>query len=150
MNNTIILQKGTAKLTNQEFKTFVAGGTIWGESAAPEEVKRWNIDQEQEAKEELTKYRCDYYHGGVVDITEYAIEYCECDKDGEFLSGTDYDLAQPLAEDNAEVVNGYTVLSNYGLNHAIYNGYHTCSVESEDRDFVDDEYNGTLTECIEY
>lgn len=27
-------------------------------------------------------------------VTEYALEYCECDEDGEFIQGADFDLAE--------------------------------------------------------
>lgn len=96
MNNTIRLLKGEAELTKREFEAFTKGDTIWGADREPEELKRWSIEQEQEAKEELKKYCCTYnrYNENLTDIEEYALEYFEADEDGEFISGSDYDLAE--------------------------------------------------------
>lgn len=94
MNNTIILEKGYARLTEEEYKKFSKGDTIWGNDSNPEEIKRWSIDEKEQAMAELAKYKCEYSHGYVWDIEEYAIEYCECDEDGEFVQGSDYDLAE--------------------------------------------------------
>lgn len=44
-----------------------------------------------EAKAELAKYRCEYYDGWAI---EYALEYFEADEDGEFVEGSDYELAE--------------------------------------------------------
>lgn len=101
MNNTIILLKGEAGLTNAtEMKRFGKGHTIWGIDNNPEELKRWNIEQEAEAKEELAKYRCSYHSNGHMTwIKEYALEYCECDEEGEFIQGSDYDLADEESEE---------------------------------------------------
>lgn len=35
-------------------------------------------------------------NSGINEVEEYAIEYCECDEDGEFLSGSDYNLAEEV------------------------------------------------------
>lgn len=94
MNNTIILKKGYARLTESEYKKFEKGDTIWGIDREPEEIKRWNIEDEAEAKAELAKHKCTYDGGNVWDIEEYALEYCECDEDGEFIQGSDFDLAE--------------------------------------------------------
>lgn len=97
MNNAIILQRGEASLTNGEYKKFDKGDTIWGVDSEPVELKRWNVEQEAEAKAELAKYKCTYSNssgGNVWDIEEYALEYCECDEHGEFLQGSDYNLAE--------------------------------------------------------
>ncbi len=94
MFNTIILKKGEAYLTNREYEKFEKGDTIWGTDRETEELKRWNIEDEEEAKKELAKYRCSYERrNDNWDIEEYALEYCECDKDGEFVEGSDFDLA---------------------------------------------------------
>lgn len=46
-------------------------------------------------KQNWQNYKCDYYNAGEsVYITEYALEYCECDEDGEFIQGADFDLAE--------------------------------------------------------
>lgn len=94
MFNTIILKKGYARLTNKEYKGFSKGDTIWGIDRNPEELKRWNIEDKEEAEKELAKYRCTYSGGNLWDIEEYALEYCECDEEGEFVEGSDYDLAK--------------------------------------------------------
>lgn len=97
MYNTIILKKGTAFLTNKtEMKHFSKGDTIWGNDSYPEEIKRWNVEQKNEAEAELAKYRCYYDNDGeTTTIKEYALEYCDCDEEsGEFLEGSDFDLAE--------------------------------------------------------
>lgn len=95
MYNTIILKKGDASLTKREMESFEKGDTIWGIDREPEEIKRWNIEQEEEAKEELKKYKCSYknWQDGT-DVKEYALEYCECDEDDEYVSGSDFYLAE--------------------------------------------------------
>lgn len=94
MFNTIILLKGYQKLTEKEYRKFEKGNTIWGDNSDPEEIKRWNIEEKEDAKKELSKYHCKYQGGYDWDIEEYALEYCECDEDGEFVQGSDYDLAE--------------------------------------------------------
>ena len=101
MNNTIILKTGYAFLTRNEYKKFRKGDTIWGADSEPEELKRWNIEDEAAAKAELAKYRCEYYEqksSGSVSVREYGLEYCECDEDGEFISGLSFDLAEEEAD----------------------------------------------------
>lgn len=95
MFNTIILKKGEASLTKREMEDFQKGDTIWGIDREAEELKRWSIDQEEEAKAKLKKYKCSYsdWSNGT-NITEYALEYCECDEDGVFLSGSDFEFAE--------------------------------------------------------
>lgn len=95
MFNTIILKKGYAKLTESEFAHFEKGDTIWGTDRFPEEIKRWSIEQKEKAREELAKYKCSYVQYGCLwNIEEYALEYCECDEDGGFVEGSDFDLAE--------------------------------------------------------
>lgn len=96
MFNSIILKKGYERLTENEFKNFAEGDTIWGVDQDPVELKRWSIDQKEAAEAELKKYRCTYDggHGQIWTIEEYALEYCECDEDGEFVQGSDYELAE--------------------------------------------------------
>ena len=100
MNNTIILKHCEIRLTREEFKGFKKGNTICGEDEYPvEELKRCSIEDQQEAIEELSKYRCKYTEdGSLYNIEEYALEYCECDEDGEFIQGSDYDLAPEESE----------------------------------------------------
>jgi hypothetical protein len=92
MFNTVILRKGYASLTAKELEGFEKGDTIYGIDRQSEEVERWSIDQEAEAKAELAKHACVYRKDG--DIEEWALEYCECDEDGDFISESDYDLAE--------------------------------------------------------
>lgn len=95
MYNTIILQKGETRLTYKERKKFSKGDSIWGEDENPEELKRWSANQEEEAKAELEKYRCTYKESGqLYFVEEYALEYCKCNEEGEFMYGSDYDLAE--------------------------------------------------------
>ena len=95
MNNTIILEKGTRRLSRSEYNRFKEGDTIWDDNSDAKELKRWRADQEEEAKEELKKYKCKMStNGDVYDIEEYALKYCECDDDGEFICGSDFDLAE--------------------------------------------------------
>lgn len=93
MINTIILKKGYARLTHSEYEKFEKGDTIFGLNSEPEELKRWSIEDKEEAEKELAKYKCSYSGGNVWDIEEYALEYCECDENGEFVQGSDFDLA---------------------------------------------------------
>lgn len=95
MNNTIILLKGEERLSDSEYKKFTKGDTIFGDNSNPTELKRWNINQSEEAKIELAKYNCSYCKSiSLYYIEEYALEYCECDEDGEFVQGSDFDLAE--------------------------------------------------------
>lgn len=90
--NTIILKKGYGEITDK-------GDAVWGIDSEAVEVKRWDITQEEEARAELAKYRCEYcesrtFAGNVVTVaTEYALEFCECDEDGDFIQGSDFELA---------------------------------------------------------
>ena len=44
---------------------------------------------------ELAKYKCEYKEsGGCYSIKEFALMYCECDEDGEFVEGADFDMAE--------------------------------------------------------
>lgn len=105
MFNTIILKRGCARLTEKEYEKFNKGDTIFGDNSNPGEIRHWSIDQKEEAKKELAKYKCTYDFGGagnLWNIEEYALEYCECNNDGEFMEGLDFDLAKvndPQSED---------------------------------------------------
>lgn len=101
MFNTIILKKGEGAYTRSEWKKFEKGDTIWGCDMNPEELRRWSIDQKEEAQAELAKYKCRYPEGiELYYATEYALEYCECDEDGEFIQGSDFDLAEEEPEED--------------------------------------------------
>lgn len=89
--NTIRLLKGFGSFTKNEIKNFSVGDTILGADANPVELKRWTIEEKEEAKEELAKYPTKYYTiGNIYVATEYALEFCTCDDDGEFIEGSDY------------------------------------------------------------
>lgn len=93
MFNTIILKHGNNRYTNKDYQ-FEKGDTIWGEYSDPEEIKRWNINQETEALEELKKYKCTYEIDHTFTFAEeYALEWCECDEDGEYIKGSNFELA---------------------------------------------------------
>lgn len=95
MFNTIILKKGEASLTENEYKKFAKGDTIFGNNSEPEEVKRWNIEDKEVAEKELSNYSCEYIeHVNSWSVKEWALEYCECDEDGDFIQGSDYNLAE--------------------------------------------------------
>lgn len=95
--NTIILKKGERTLTPEGYKHFQKGDTIFGENSDPEEIKRWPVEQKAKALDELKKYHCEYWKGREdYFVTEYALEWCLCDEDGEFLEGSDFDLADEI------------------------------------------------------
>lgn len=48
--NTIRLLHGECRATNEELKKFKKGDTIWGNDTDPEELKRWTIEEKEEAK----------------------------------------------------------------------------------------------------
>jgi len=95
MLNMIRLLYGECRATNEELKKFQKGDTIWGNDTSPEELKRWKIEEAEEAKEELSKFCCKSvrYNEYLTDIKEYALEYFEADENGEFIEGSDFDLA---------------------------------------------------------
>lgn len=97
MNNTILLIKTNHRLTIQEWKKYKKGDAIWGYNSNPEILARWSINDIDTAKRELNKYRCHYDQDiELYNITEYALEYCEYNDSGEFISGSDYDLAEEI------------------------------------------------------
>lgn len=90
--NTIILLGNKASLTKAEWRKFNEGDLILGVDIDPDELGRWNIEQEAEAKAELAKYKCSYVtdsNPSLVFVEEYALEYCLTDEDGEFIEGSD-------------------------------------------------------------
>lgn len=91
--NTIILQKGYGRFTRQYFNLFTTGDTIFGSDVNTEEIKRWSIEEKEEALAELNKYKSIYTVGNICEVTEYALEFCTCDDDGKFIEGSDYILA---------------------------------------------------------
>lgn len=97
MYNTIRLLKGEGRYQCKAFEeNFLQGDTIFGDNCEPIELARWNIEDKEEAETTLAKYQCEYDYGELQNtyyVTEYALEYCDCDEEGEFISGSDYDLA---------------------------------------------------------
>lgn len=49
MLDMIRLLHGECRATNEELKKFQKGDTIWGNDTDPEELKRWSIEQKEEA-----------------------------------------------------------------------------------------------------
>lgn len=105
MFNTIILLKNTARLTRREYKKFNKGDLIIGNDCFPEKLRIWSIEQKELAKAELAKHFCKYkkYNDELIEIEEYALEYCEYDEDGEFVEGSDYDFAEERGIDLREL-----------------------------------------------
>ena len=94
MFNTIILLHGDAVLSKMEMKKFKKGDTVINDWADATEVKRWKMSEKDEAIAELASKKCTYKKGiELTYIDEWALEYCECDEDGEFVEGSDYDMA---------------------------------------------------------
>ena len=98
--NTIIMLKGESILTYREMREFQKGDTIWGVDRVPQEVRRWEIGEEKAARAALAEKKCSY-RKGIKDtyIEEYALQYCDVDVNGDFMSGADYDLAEEEEED---------------------------------------------------
>jgi len=95
-HNTIMLICGSRNFPRKDWmtKTF-PGCATFGDNAEPEELMRWSISQEAEARTELAKRNCVYrVSGGFVFAEEFALEWCECDEDGDFVCGSDYALAE--------------------------------------------------------
>ena len=121
--NTIVLVYASETFTNIEYKRdvinrkdFVKGQIIFEKNNYPTELKRWNISEKEEALKELAKYKCSYpdyyecyyndkYRYNLYTVEEYALAYCDCDDDGEFLyNGYDYDLAEDETEVRAKEI----------------------------------------------
>ena len=95
MTNTINLIRGEQRYSDSEFNGFQKGETLWGRNgedySEPAVLKSWPIEKEEEAKAELAKYRCEYYDNWAI---EYGLEYFEANEDGEFVEGSDYEIAE--------------------------------------------------------
>lgn len=94
------LLKSEARFTKEELKGFEKGDLITGNDVNPEELKRWTGEGcREKALEELKKFNSSYYMGETLtDVTEYAVETYEADEDGDFLDGSDYDIAGPVTQ----------------------------------------------------
>lgn len=94
MFNTIQLLCGEATLTKSEYAKFSKGDTILGDWSAPEVLDTFSFDDKQKALDALAQYKCKYSEGtDLCRITEYALEYFVADEDGEFVSGSDFQIA---------------------------------------------------------
>ena len=96
MNNTIRLVYGSGNCPMRHWmKDVQPGDAIFGIDNDAEVLKTWSISDETAAKAELANLRCTYQElGGTMFYSEYALEYCECDDDGEFICGSDFWLAE--------------------------------------------------------
>ena len=98
MYHTIRLLKGEGLYPRKAFEeNFSQGDTIFGDNCEPIELARWNIEDKEEAEATLAKYQCEYNYGELQNtyyVTEYGLEYCDCDEDGELVHGSDFDLAE--------------------------------------------------------
>lgn len=95
MNNTVRLLKGHEFVKNGELETFVEGSTIFDDGVDAIELKRWDIDDVEDARDALDALSCEADTGEqLTEITEYALEFFNSDDDGEFISGSDYSLAE--------------------------------------------------------
>lgn len=94
------LLKSEARLTKEELKGFEKGDLITGNDVNTEELKRWTGEGcREKAIEELKKFNSSYYMGEqLTDVAEYAVETYEADESGEFLDGSDYDIAGPVTQ----------------------------------------------------
>lgn len=92
-NNTIILMHGFGEVDEH-------GDAIMGIDNNAKEVMRWAIEDEAAAKAELAKHLCKYnevktfYGKTVIQADEWALLYCECDEDGDYIGGGDYWMAE--------------------------------------------------------
>ena len=65
---------------------------LFGNNSDPVEIARF--DNNDDAMAELRKHKCEIWESGSVwRVSGYAVEAFEADDDGEFLSGSDYDMA---------------------------------------------------------
>lgn len=80
-------------------------GANW---VSPEELMHWDIADKDKAEAELAKHKNSYiYDIAIVHIDEYALEYAEYDEDGEFVVGSDYDIAEDDPEHPYKGVKGW-------------------------------------------
>lgn len=90
MNKTIVLLNGEIDLTESEYEKFEKGSTIVGIDSFPQELKRWEDGELNDAREYLKYCRCKYIHyPHCVDVQEYALEYYDC-------NGVCYEFAEAI------------------------------------------------------
>ena len=100
MEERITLVHASRQYNLDEYnRNFRRGNTFNGDDPEPEEIMRWPIEQEDEAKKELSKYECSYRHvkgfcKELMDVDEWSLEYAEYDDEGEFVSASGYVSAE--------------------------------------------------------
>lgn len=93
MKNTIILAKAEANLTKREYQSYTFGSLIMEQDY--DEITRWKIADERKAIEALKQTQCIIWkHIELYEIVEYALVYCTCDEEGNFVEGSDYVFAE--------------------------------------------------------
>lgn len=87
--NTIMLVKGEIPMSQAGYEKYERGDLFNEDFYEKEEIKRWKIEDKAEAHKELEKYSYEYdsHHGF---LTDYVLEYCMCDDEGEFIEGSSY------------------------------------------------------------
>ncbi len=70
-------------------KKFEKGFTIWGEDSNPDTI--WEGWSDRQAWKMIDRFHCEYKSGFA---DEYALEIYEADEDGEFIDGSDFELAR--------------------------------------------------------
>lgn len=94
MHNTIILKSWQRTFTPTMYAQFEPFDLI-GSLVEPTEIGRWNIEEEQEALKELSNFKCTYWKAKeLYYVEEFALEYCNCNEDGEIIEGSDYLIAE--------------------------------------------------------
>lgn len=92
--NTIILAKAEANLTKREYQEYTFGSLLI-DGDWIEEITRWKTKDERKAIEALKETQCIIWkHIEHYEIVEYALIYCTCDEDGNFIEGSDYTFAE--------------------------------------------------------
>lgn len=104
--NTVRLIHGVETITSHaNWVVFQSGDALYGVDTDPEELKRWTCKEYNCPFEQLVvkakkymrenKCRCSYEKMDEKrwEIEEYGLEYFESDEDGEFVAGSDFDLA---------------------------------------------------------
>lgn len=111
-HNKINLLKGYGRYTKDEWKRFHKGDTVMTEE--PEILKVYDISEKEKARIDLKAYRCSYEKSGqLYDVEEYALEYFTADEDGEFVEGSDFDLAESRLDDFCDLLMKYEVDHNF-------------------------------------
>lgn len=96
--DTIILIHGSSQCKARDWrKKIFPGEAVFGIDNNSQYIKKWPAEEEASAYKELSSKKCEYYRtGDTIWLDEWALMWCECDEDGEFISGADYELAEEL------------------------------------------------------